>query len=154
MARSPPGEPARRAPAQAPPGASSQALPRIDDPGQHGFPLYRDAERGVRALDAQAGRAPDAHSRQLAGALAAQMHAAGGSRIDAVVMSGDAATAFAVQGRLDDPAGLRVSVDTLVAMHMPLEDSTRRLAAHPAQPTHAAPGWERELPEQRIRALA
>ena len=100
----------------------------IDDPRHAAFPLYRGAERGVFTHDAQVGRQPDLRSRQLAGSLAAEVHAAGGSRVDHVLMSADASRTFGVQGRLDDPSHLRVSVDTLGAMATPLQQSTQRVA--------------------------
>jgi len=57
------------------------------------------------------------------------MHAAGGNRIDAVLMSEDAARTFAVQGRVEDPAHLRVAVETVPAMNTPLDQSSRALQA-------------------------
>ncbi len=50
-----------------------------------------------------------------------QMHAAGGKRIDEVVMNADASRS------LRRPAHLRVSVDTAVAMNTPLEQSSQRI---------------------------
>lgn len=66
-------------------------------------------------------------STQLVSGLAAEMHAAGGKRIDEVVMNADASRSFAVQGQGGDPAHLRVSVDTAVAMNTPLEQSSQRI---------------------------
>lgn len=100
---------------------------RIDQAGHPGNPLFNDAQRGVHAQDSRVGRTPDQLSDQLAGSLAAQMHAAGGKRIDSVMMSGDASNTFAVQGNNDDPAHLRVTVGTLLAMNTPLEQSSRKV---------------------------
>jgi hypothetical protein len=66
-------------------------------------------------------------SAQLAGSLAAEMHAAGGQRIDEVLMSADASRSFALQGEGGDPGHLRVSVDTTRAMNTPLEQSSQRI---------------------------
>ena len=126
-----PGEPARREQREQRP--QREGARRIDDPGHAGFPLFQDAERGVHAQDAKVGRTPDMQSRQLAGALAAEMYGAGGQRIDAVVMSTDATRTFAVQGRLDDSAHLRVNVPTMTAMQTPLEESTQRVDQQVAQ---------------------
>ncbi len=116
-----PGEPARReAEPQQPPAPT-----RIDQPGHPGHSLFKDAQRGVHELDAKVGRTPDLGSDQLAAALALKMQAAGGNRIDAVVMSDNAANTFAVQGRLDDAAHLRVVVPTMVAMTTPIGRSSR-----------------------------
>jgi hypothetical protein len=101
----------------------------MDEAGHPGYSLFQDARRGVHSQDARVGRVSDHASDQLAGSLATEMHAAGGTRIDAVLMSGDAARTFAVQGKVDDPAHLRVSVDTVVAMNTPLEQSSRQMEA-------------------------
>lgn len=100
---------------------------RIDQAGHPGNPLFNDARRGVHAQDTRVGRAPDQSSDQLAGSLAAQMHAAGGKRIDHVLMSNDASNTFAVQGKIDDPVHLRVTVGTMLAMNTPLEQSSRKV---------------------------
>ena len=111
-----PGEPARRE-------AELQPAPepaRIDQPGHPAHSLFKDAQRGVHALDAQVGRTPDIGSDQLAAALASKMHAAGATRIDALVMCQNAANTFAVQGWRDDPAHVRAVVPTMVAMATPI----------------------------------
>lgn len=109
--------------------SDAKATLLLDDPRHSAFPLYRSAERGVHGEDARVGRQPDVYSRQIAGSLAAEMHGAGGSRVDHVAVSGDARTIFAVQGRLDDPGHLRISVDTVAAMNTPLAESSQRVAA-------------------------
>lgn len=116
-----PGEPARRAEEQ------QRSSLRMDDPAHPGNPLFRSALEGVHAQDLRVGRQPDIGSTQLAGSLAAQMQAAGGSRIDSVVMSNDASRTFGVQGSMNDPAHLRVDVDTVAAMRAPLEQSTAQM---------------------------
>lgn len=119
-----PGEPARRQTEQ---GRHDRDTTRMDEPGHPGYSLFKDAQRGVHEQDARVGRTPDQASDHLAGSLATQMHAAGGSRIDAVLMSNDAAHTFAVQGKVDDPAHLRVTVATVAAMNTPLEQSSHQL---------------------------
>lgn len=121
-----PGEPARRHTGQ---GNPDREEARMDQPGHPGYSLFKDAQRGVHAQDARVGRTPDHASDQLSGSLATRMHAAGGNRIDAVLMSEDAARTFAVQGRVDDPAHLRVAVETVPAMNTPLDQSSRALQA-------------------------
>lgn len=105
----------------------------MDEPSHPGYSLFKDAQRGVHEQDARVGRTPDHASDRLAGSLATQMHAVGGTRIDAVVMSPDAARTFAVQGQLDDPGHLRVAVATVPAMNTPLEQSSRELQAAASQ---------------------
>ncbi|MCC7634857.1 XVIPCD domain-containing protein [Stenotrophomonas rhizophila] len=120
----PAGEPARR---EAEKRQNSHTSLNMDDSRHPGNPLFNDAQRGVYAQDSRVGRPSDQLSDQLAGTLAAQMHAAGGKRIDSVVMSNDAANTFAVQGNQNDPAHLRVTVDTMLAMNTPLEQSSRKV---------------------------
>lgn len=150
-----PGEPARRALEQ---NAREHNLPaplRMDDAAHPGHALFKDAQRGVHAQDARIGRTPDILSDQLAGSLATRMHSAGGTRIDAVVMSQDATNTFAVQGRLEDPAQLRVTVETVTAYNTPLEQSTAQLEAQDTQ--RQAQALDRQQHEQQqvsVRGLA
>ena len=95
-----PGEPARR---EAEKNGHHTSMLRMDDANHVGNPLFNDAIRGVHAQDVRVGRVPDVMSTQLAGSLAAEMHAAGGKRIDEVVMNADASRSFAVQGQGGDP---------------------------------------------------
>ncbi len=145
----PPGEPARR---EAEQRERDHTRLRIDDAAHPGHALFTDAQRGVHAHDARVGRAPDHFSDQLAGSLAAQMHAAGGQRIDLVRMSEDASRTFAVQGKVDDPAHLRVSVDTTVAINTGLEQSSRAVEERAAnarqdqdRSQHQVPGAGRNM---------
>ena len=106
---------------------------RMDQAGHPGNPLFNDAQRGVYEQDTRVGRTSDQSSDQLAGSLAAQMHAAGGKRIDHVLMSNDASNTFAVQGKIDDPGHLRVSVGTMPALNTPLERSSRTVEEQAAR---------------------
>ncbi|CCF68680.1 lipase [Xanthomonas phaseoli pv. phaseoli] len=146
-----PGEPAKRDPREHGNGHTSL---RIDQPGHVGNGLFQDAQRGVHAQDARAGRTPDQHSAQLSGSLASEMHAAGGRRIDAVMMSPDAARTFAVQGRVDDPAQLRVSVDTMTAMNTPLEQSSQRVAENAARQSAVLEQQQSQTQQQQQGARA
>lgn len=131
----PPGEPARREekareqPAVQPP---SVPLKPLNGPGHVGYPLFIGALQGVHEQDQLAGRTPDVRSEQLAGALACRMHELGGRRIDHVVLSNDASTAFAIQGALSDPAQLRASVATVEAMNTSLERSAQQIESQAA----------------------
>ena len=108
----------------------------MNNPDHPGNGLFTQAQSGVQANDARVGRTPDQMSDQLAGCLASRMHAAGGQRIDNVLLSNDASRTFAVQGSPNDPAHLRVAVDTTVAMQTPLAESSQQLLAQ-AQPGKA-----------------
>ncbi|AVQ05753.1 TPA: lipase [Xanthomonas vasicola pv. zeae] len=146
-----PGEPAKR---DAREYSNDHTSLRIDQPGHVGNALFQDAQRGVHAQDARAGRRPDHHSAQLSGSLASEMHAAGGQRIDAVMMSPDAARTFAVQGRVDDPAQLRVSVETMTAMNTPLEQSSQRVAENAARQSVALEQQQSQTQQQQQGARA
>lgn len=82
------------------------------------------------------------------------MHAAGGQRIDAVMMRPDASRTFAVQGRVDDPAQLRVSVDTMTAMNTPLEQSSQRVAENAARQSAALEQQQAQTQQQQQGARA
>jgi hypothetical protein len=105
----------------------------MSNPDHPGNALFAQAQQGVHGNDARVGRSPDQMSDQLAGCLASRMHAAGGQRIDAVLLSKDASHTFAVQGNPDDAAHLRVAVQTTTAMHTPLEHSSQQLLAQSQQ---------------------
>jgi hypothetical protein len=100
----------------------------LNDPGHPDHSLFRDAARGVHAIDAKHNRTPDLRSDQLSGHLAVAAKEQGMRGIDHVVMSGDAKLTFAVQGRLDDPAHRRASVDTMQGLNTPLAQSTQQMA--------------------------
>jgi hypothetical protein len=123
------------------PGAGLRSAVQHDTPGSllmsnpdhPGNALFAQAQQGVHGNDARVGRSPDQMSDQLAGSLASRMHAAGGQRIDAVLLSQDASHTFAVQGNPNDPAHLRVTVPTTTGMQTPLEHSSQQLLAQSQQ---------------------
>ena len=100
----------------------------LNDPSHPDHSLFRDAARGVHAIDAKHNRTPDMRSDQLSGHLAVAAKEQGLRGIDHVVMSGDAKVTFAVQGRPDDPAHRRASVDTMQGLNTPLSQSTQQMA--------------------------
>lgn len=100
----------------------------LNDPSHPDHSLFRDAARGIHVIDAKHNRTPDLHSDQLSGHLAVAAKEQGLRGIDHVVMSGDAKVTFAVQGRPDDPAHRRASVDTLQGLNTPLAQSTQQMA--------------------------
>ncbi|MDV3468506.1 DUF6696 domain-containing protein, partial [Stenotrophomonas sp. C3(2023)] len=117
------GEPARVEQAR----QEKRAL-QLSDPEHPAHGLFRSARVGVYAQDAKFGRTPDAASDRLAGALAAEIYALGGTQIDRVVVSKDGSRLFAVQGRLGDPANVYASVDAVEGLNTPLTQSTERVA--------------------------
>lgn len=128
------GEPARVEQAK-----QEKRAPQLSDPEHPAHGLFRSARVGVYAQDAKFGRTPDAASDRLAGALAAEIYALGGTQIDRVLVSKDGTRLFAVQGRLGDPANVYASVDAVEGLNTPLAQSTERVAQcaapAPQQPT-------------------
>ncbi|KAF1721972.1 XVIPCD domain-containing protein [Pseudoxanthomonas wuyuanensis] len=131
LQRVPAEEPAQRIPA----GTSGRAPMHpiesgllLNQPGHPDYRLFQDAASGIRALDARANRVSDLRSDQLSGHLAVAAKTEGMTGIDHVVMSQDASRTFAVQGRLEDPAHQRTSVDTVQGLNTPLAQSTQRMA--------------------------
>jgi hypothetical protein len=123
--------PTRQSGAQAPttePHPASGKGVLLNDQNHPEHSLFRDAARGIHAIDAKHGRIPDLRSDQLSGHLAVAAKEQGMRGIDHVLMSGDAKVTFAVQGRLDDPAHRRASVDTVQGLDTPLAQSTQRMA--------------------------
>jgi hypothetical protein len=97
--------------------------------------LYTQIRRGVHALDAECGRAPDEISERMTLRLIPLARQAGLKRVDHVVLSrhlGEVESGelvFVVQGELDDPAHLRAHCTTQEAVDMPREASLARLDA-------------------------
>ncbi|WP_454830095.1 XVIPCD domain-containing protein [Pseudoxanthomonas wuyuanensis] len=123
--------PAQRLPAGAGGRASVRPIESgllLNQPGHPDYRLFQDAASGIHALDARANRVPDLRSDQLSGHLAVAAKQEGMTGIDHVVMSQDASRTFAVQGRLEDPAHQRASVDTVQGLNTPLAQSTLRMA--------------------------
>jgi len=141
-------------PQSAAPSPSLRTGVLLNDPSHPDHSLFRDAARGIHAIDAKHNRVSDLRSDQLGGHLAVAAKEQGLRGIDHVVMSGDAKLTFAVQGRLDDPAHRRASVDTLQGLNTPLAQSTQQMAeanARAEQIRNSAPAQQQE-PEVVARA--
>lgn len=132
---------ARPDPAPAPAfDAGSCAVPRAPavDPRDRAHPdhaLHEQVRRGVHAIDARLGRAPDDASERLAAGLTVAARANGLTRVDHVVLS-DAtphapagANAFAVQGQPGDAGHRRAAIATQAALDTPVEQSFAALQA-------------------------
>lgn len=137
--------PATRAPeGVAPPRAPVTPIstpPLLDDPAHPSHALFRDAQKGVHAIDQRFNRAPDAGSDRLAGALTAEAHSAGFTQIGRVELSRDASRIFAVDTPDPNAAHQRVAYTGVQqGIQQPLAVSTEqvdranaRLAEAPAQ---------------------
>jgi hypothetical protein len=101
----------------------AKAAPGLDDPKNPDHALYEQALAGVRKLDAQAGRASDQHSANLAAALVVDAKKEGLTRIDNVVLSTDGGTrVFAVQNSM--PLQKFAEVPTLPSLNTPIDKSS------------------------------
>lgn len=103
-------------------------------PGHADYPLYQQVRGHVTALDAKLGREFDETSERMTLSLVALAKENRLERADHVVLSDatGASTAgqrvFVVQGELNDPAHLRASMATDIAVQAPAEQSLRQLA--------------------------
>jgi peptidoglycan hydrolase-like protein with peptidoglycan-binding domain len=125
------------------------AAPGLDNPRNPDHALYEQALAGVRQLDAQAGRASDQHSANLAAALVVAAKKEGMTRIDTVVLStDDGSRVFAVQNGF--PLQKFANVPTLTSLNTPIEQSSaavqqlnqqqaQQAAQPPVQPTIPTP---------------
>lgn len=104
--------------------APPQAAPLLSDAAHPGHAAYQQALAAVGRLDAQQGRATNQLSANLAGALAVAAKQQGLGRIDHVVLSDDARTAYAVQGDLQQPFKRWASVDVVQAVNTPLAQAS------------------------------
>jgi peptidoglycan hydrolase-like protein with peptidoglycan-binding domain len=131
---------------------AKSAAPGLDDPKNPDHALYEQALAGVRQLDAQAGRASDQHSANLAAALVVEAKKEGMTRIDTVALStDDGSRVFAVQNGFLLPKF--VQVPTLASLNTPIDKSSaavQQLNQQQAQqpppipaPTQSAPGMSR-----------
>jgi putative chitinase len=102
------------------------SLPGLENPKNPDHALYEQALAGVRQLDAQAGRASDQHSANLAAAVVVEAKKAGMTRIDHVALSTDGGTrVFAVQS--DASVHKYADVPTLPSLNTPIEKSSAAL---------------------------
>lgn len=96
---------------------------RIDHPDHPGYSLFKQAQAHVEALDAQRGRTPDAHSRNLAAYAAVTALANGITRIDALLPdTRDGSSMFIAQHT--SPLKRVAEMRTIEAINTPLEQSS------------------------------
>lgn len=95
--------------------------------------MYQQIQRGVHAIDAAHGRAPDQTSARLTAALLPLAKEGGLSRVDHVLMSEannrgvhGGENVFVVQGDPANPAHLRAHMKTEQALATPEEQSFER----------------------------
>jgi hypothetical protein len=109
------------------------SLPGLDNPKNPDHALYEQALAGVRQLDAQAGRASDQHSANLAAALVVAAKKEGMTRIDHVALStDDGSRVFAVQSEAF--AHKHANVPTLPSLNTPIDKSSAAVQQLNQQP--------------------
>ncbi len=113
--------------AQRRPDSWSAHPPLLNDAAHPDHRLFQQAYDGVKKVDAEHGRVPDHHSLNLAGALTVEAKARGLRQVDVVALSGDGANAFAVEkdGRIGSTSFAKV--DTMQAIHTPIEQSSQQM---------------------------
>ncbi|MBN7137637.1 hypothetical protein A7A76_23340 [Lysobacter enzymogenes] len=113
--------------------SSGRAVP--SSPGHPDHALYSQIAGHVKQHDQTQGRTHAAASERLTASLLALAKDGGLARVDHVVFSAKHAhvaageNVFVVQGRLDDPANLRVHMKTDDAVRMPVEASFAKVEA-------------------------
>ncbi len=102
-------------------------------PGHAEYGLLQQVRQGVAVLDAQAGRTHDESNERLTASVMALARRHNRERADHVMLSAQTSdnpagrNAFVVQGEPNDPAHLRASMPTDLAVQTPVEQSLQRL---------------------------
>ncbi|EMT5435008.1 XVIPCD domain-containing protein [Stenotrophomonas maltophilia] len=115
----------------------SLAPTRLADirPGHREYALMQQVREGVAAIDASAGRTHDEDSERLVASVMALARRNQLERADHVLLSAQTADSpagrnvFVVQGGMNDPAHLRVSMPTDVAVQTPVAQSLQQIEA-------------------------
>jgi len=103
------------------------ATASLDHPTHPDHGLFKQAQGGVRKLDAEVGRTSDQLSDNLAAALVVAARKEGVNRIDHISLSLDASKVFVMQGALDSPLKQIACVPTVDSLSTPIAQSTRAL---------------------------
>jgi hypothetical protein len=99
----------------------------LNDPKHPDYAMYQQARQGVSKIDAEHGRAPTAHSDNLAASLVVSARAGGLDKIDHVLVGSDGSRIFAVEGSLNSVHGLdrkMAHVETMQGLNTPLTQSS------------------------------
>ncbi|MCS3809667.1 hypothetical protein FHY19_002727 [Xanthomonas arboricola] len=125
------------------PSAPAAGLRGPDDPAHPDHAMLEQIRSGVRKIDESVGKPYDEMSERVSRSLLAvckdnrdaypdsndrSLSGSALSRVDHVVM-GKTGNVFAIEGRLDDPAHLRVHVHIDEAIRTPVEQSDQKLLA-------------------------
>ena len=126
--------------------------PLISSPDHAGHAIYQQALEGLQKIDIAQGRNSDHVTANVAGALAAESHAQGLSRINGVALSTDATRCWAIQGQANDPFRQLASVDLNQAVSTSLPQSTAAWERTSQQ--QAAQGQQQDVAQMQAHAHA
>lgn len=126
--------------------AVAQQTGSLADASHPGYPMFCQALDGVRVIDAQHDRSPDAFSANLAGSLATAAYTQGLTRIDHVLLGEGATRVFAVLGDPRSPLRQVACVGVMHAMATPLAQSSAEFLAA------SQPGGTQQAPDIQLQA--
>ncbi|KEZ95880.1 hemolysin [Xanthomonas vasicola pv. vasculorum NCPPB 895] len=137
----------------------TQAPTKLADigPDHRDYNLLQQVRTGVGAIDAQAGRTPDENSERLIASVMTLARQNNLDRADHVVLSNQTAehpagrTVFVVQGELNNPAHLRATMSTDVAVRTPVEQSLQQLETASVERQRALMQGQQQDMDNRVR---
>ncbi|MGO4717899.1 Smlt3024 family type IV secretion system effector [Stenotrophomonas indicatrix] len=146
--------------------ASADGLPdlkrtptRLADigPDHAEYSLLQQVSGHVAGIDARAGRTPDESSERLTASVMVLARQNNLDRADHVLLSAQTADSpagrnvFVVQGEMNDPAHLRASMPTDVAVQTPVEQSLQRLELASAERQQAQSQRQQQELDNQVR---
>ncbi|QKW56407.1 XVIPCD domain-containing protein [Stenotrophomonas sp. NA06056] len=126
-------------------------------PGHADYGLLQQVSGHVAGIDAKAGRTPDESSERLTASVMALARQNNLERADHVLLSAQTADSpagrnvFVVQGDMNDPAHLRASMPTDVAVQTPVEQSLQRLELASAERQEALSQRQQQELDNQVR---
>lgn len=126
-------------------------------PGHAEYDLLQQVSGHVAGIDARAGRTPDENSERLTASVMALARQNNLERADHVLLSAQTADSpagrnvFVVQGDINDPAHLRASMPTDVAVQTPVEQSLQRLELASAERQEALSQRQQQELDNQVR---
>ncbi|EVT72938.1 hypothetical protein X548_11085 [Stenotrophomonas maltophilia 5BA-I-2] len=126
-------------------------------PSHVDYGLLQQVSGHVAGIDAKAGRTPDESSERLTASVMALARQNNLDRADHVLLSAQTADSpagrnvFVVQGEMNDPAHLRASMPTDVAVQTPVEQSLQRLELASAERQQAQSQRQQQELDNQVR---
>ncbi|MGB9101285.1 MAG: XVIPCD domain-containing protein [Stenotrophomonas indicatrix] len=126
-------------------------------PGHVDYGLLQQVSGHVAGIDAKAGRTPDESSERLTASVMALARQNNLDRADHVLLSAQTVdnpagrNVFVVQGDINDPAHMRASMPTDVAVQTPVEQSLQRLELASAERQQAVSQRQQQELDNQVR---